>query len=371
MIRLPVLRPRLPTAERLLPYLQTIDASRVYSNHGPLLKQFQARLADHLRLIDGGVVCASSGTSALIGAILATAGRAKEDQPLAIIPAFTFAATATAVEQCGYEPYLADVDAESWMLDPEVLARHPLRHKVGVVVPVAPFGRPVPQAPWREFLRLTGIPIVIDGAASFDTVSRAPDIYIGNIPLAISFHATKSFGVGEGGAIVTTNTELGTRVERALNFGFHGSRDSGAASLNGKLSEYNAAVGLAELDGWTSKYSALANVMALYRQSMEAVQLAKYLCISPDISTCYALLVCRNSDQAKNVERDLDHHNIDCRRWYGGGIQHHSYYSTLSRDPLETTGDILSRLIGLPIAPDLAELEIQRVVTAIRGAVSR
>ena len=166
--RLPVLRPRLPSAECLLPYLQRIDRTRVYSNHGPLLSSFQNRLTNYPQLPAGSMTCTSSGTMAVVGAILAATGRASSKRPFAIIPAFTFVATAVAVQQCGYEPYVTDVDAKSWMLDPHALANHPLLHKVGVVVPVAPFGRPVPQGPWNEFHRRTSISVVIDGAASFE-----------------------------------------------------------------------------------------------------------------------------------------------------------------------------------------------------------
>jgi dTDP-4-amino-4,6-dideoxygalactose transaminase len=366
MDRLPVLRPRLPSADRLLPYLRSIDAARIYSNHGPLASELERRLSDQFGLPAGGVVCTSSGTAAIIGAILATAGRAREKRPLAVIPAFTFVATASAVEQCGYEPYLADIDAASWMLEPERLARHPLLDRIGVVVPVAPFGRPVAQEPWRTFRRLTNIPVVIDGAASFDTAPRAPDVNMGEIPIALSFHATKSFGTGEGGAMATSDIELATRATRALNFGFHGTRDSRSASTNGKMSEYNAAVGLAELDGWEDKQLASSRVMEIYRRSMEEVQLSNFLCIAPDISTSYVLFVCRTSDEAKSVQVSLDRHEIDSRLWYGSGVQHHTYFSALARDSLDTTEAVSPRLIGLPVAPDLTESDIRRIVTAVR-----
>jgi len=197
----PVLRPLLPLADRILPYLRRIDETRIYSNHGPLSSELERRLAEHLRLPQGALACASSGTAALIGAILAATGRATSERPLAIIPAFTFAATAAAVEQCGYQPYLADVAADSWMLDAERLLSHPERERVGIVVPVAPFGRPVPQEPWRRFRAMTGIPVVIDGAASFAGLADRPDRFLGEIPVAISFHATKVFATGEGGAV--------------------------------------------------------------------------------------------------------------------------------------------------------------------------
>src|SRR5262249_18312269 len=146
------------------------------------------------------------------------------------------------------------------------LADHPLIDRVGVVVPVAPFGRPVAQAPWKAFAQKTGVKIVIDGAASFDTVLTSPERCIADIPVAFSFHATKSFGTGEGGAIATSDVGLAERVTQALNFGFYGTRDSRVANTNGKMSEFHAAVGLAELDGWTEKHSAMRSVVAHYQR---------------------------------------------------------------------------------------------------------
>ena len=270
-----VLRPRLPLAERLMPYLRRIDATRVYSNWGPLASEFESRLADHFRLPAGGTVSASSGTAALVGAILASAGRASEERPLALVPAFTFVATAAAVEQCGYRPYLVDIEAGSWMLDPERMGSHPELGRVGLVVPVAPFGRPVPQAQWRIFREMTGIPVVIDGAASFDRAAEAPDRALGEIPVAISFHATKSFATGEGGCVAATDTDLILRIGQALNFGFQMTRESRSAAINGKMSEYHAAVGLAELDGWPEKRLALEAVADNYRRRLGDVGLSR------------------------------------------------------------------------------------------------
>src|SRR5262249_52882307 len=157
-----------------------------------------------------------------------------------------------------------------------------------------------------------------------------------DIPVAISFHATKSFGIGEGGAVATTSRGLALRTQRVLNFGFFGSRNSRSPSTNGKMSEYHAAVGLAELDGWARKYADLSNVMLTYCRMMEKARLSRFLCVHPDISTSYALLVCRGSDEASAAEHALDRHGIDCRRWYGTGVHGHSYFARmLPRDRLD------------------------------------
>jgi len=367
---IPVLRPLLPCADRILPYLRRIDETRLYSNHGPLSLELERRLAEALGLPPGGLVTASSGTAALVGAILASAGRASPDRPLAIIPAFTFAATAAAVEQCGYRPYLADVGAESWMLDPARLVDHPKREQLGLVVPVATFGRPVPQEPWRRFRATSGIPVVIDGAASFAGLAERPGEFLGAIPVAISFHATKAFATGEGGAVATIDTDLALRSGQALNFGVSGIRDCRMASTNGKMSEYHAAVGLAELDFWPEKLAAFRTVAERYRQAVAAAGLAQRFYGMPDIAPNYALFRCRGAAEADRVEHSLRQGSIDFRLWYGRGLQHQTYYTSLPRDALDVTDDIAPCLVGLPMAPDLDEETIGRVVTALAAGAA-
>jgi dTDP-4-amino-4,6-dideoxygalactose transaminase len=364
----PVLRPRLPSADRLLPYLRRIDAARVYSNWGPLSAELEARLAERLGLSAGGVVSAASGTAALAGAILATAGRATEARPLALLPAFTFIASAAAVEQCGYRPCLADVDAETWMLDPDRLAGLPDLDRVGVAVPVAAFGRPVPQEPWRRFRERTGIPVVVDGAAGFDRAVGSEGVVGGGAPVAFSFHATKAFATGEGGAVASTDPELAAATSQALNYGFRGTRESRSPSINGKMSEYHAAVGLAELDGWPDKLAALEGAGRRYRLAVGDEDLAARLVTAPEISASYVLLHCKSAEEARRVRAALARAGVDYRLWYGAGLHAHASFSGVRLEPLEVTDRLAERVIGLPLAPDLDEDAVGRVTAALRSA---
>ena len=362
---IPVFRPQLPRCRDLLTYLQRIDASRIYSNHGPLLLELEHRLCGYLGMRSGGVRCANSGTNALIGAILAAAGRATASRPWAIIPAFTFVATAAAVEQCGYQPFLADVDVNSWLLDPEALIDHPMREHIGLVVPVATFGRPVPQAPWQAFHEKTGIPVVIDGAASFAGVADNADVFLGNIPVALSFHATKCFATGEGGAVVSRDTDLMASAAQALNFGFSGSRDSRTASTNGKMSEYHAAVGLAELDGWEGKLRAFGSVAERYRRRLADAGLSEWLWSTPDVAPNYVILDCQSATRAESVQSSLSRSGIDSRLWYGRGLHTQTYLFDVQRGSLDVSESLAPRMIGLPVATDLTEDSIGRVVAAV------
>lgn len=362
-----MLRPRLPVLSRLEPYIRRIDESRIYSNWGPLVTELERRLDEPL---GARVVSASSGTSALVGACLAVAGRASAERPIAVLPAFTFVATAVAVAECGYEVYLADVDAATWALDPARLVRDVDLSRVGLVVPVAPYGRPVPQDAWRAFQDETGMPVVVDAAASFELLLGDPSSYVGEIPVTLSLHATKTFSSGEGGCVLCASDELAERVMQALNFGFRDSRDSASASINGKLSEYHAAVGLAELDGWSDKQEAVRRVSESYARAFDDAGVRSQLVVWPDVASCYTLLACADGEDATSVAAALAAASIDYRFWYAGGVQKNTHFADVTHEPLPVTEQLAARLVGLPAAIDLDEPAIARIAHAVASVLA-
>ncbi len=326
--------------------------------------ELSRRLGTRFSLADENVITAASGTAALIGAILATVGRARKERPLALVPGYSFVATAVAAEACGYEVLFADIDEESLLLEPADALSHPSLDRVGLVIPVGAFGRAIAQSGWREFRDATGVGVVIDGAACFEAASAAPSALLGEIPVAMSFHATKSFGTGEGGCVVTSDRDLAKDVVRALNFGFFGTRECRAASINGKMSEYHAAVGLAELDGWDEKERGLKTVAENYRRSFQKLGLADRFIGAPDSASCYVLFRCETEQKAQALAAHLERESIGYRFWYGRGIHKEPYFTRRSC-VLPNSENAASRLIGLPVAPDLATQDIERIVNTV------
>lgn len=365
---IPVLRPRLPTAEAVLPWLRRMDSARVYSNFGPLVREFESRLAHQLALRPAQVASAGTGTAALVGAILAVAGRATRDRPLALMPAYTFVATAVAARECGYDPWLADMDPETWMLDPLALATHPRLAQFGVVIPVSAYGRPVPQRAWREFSERTGVPVVIDGAACIEAVLRDPAGLVGDVPLALSFHATKSLATGEGGCVLCTDEERVARATQAMNFGFRHNRDSAGPSVNGKMSEYHAAVGLAGLEQWAAKQREVECTLGEYRRQAAAAGVQAGLFTAPQLSSSYVLYACPDTAFAGRLQSLLAGRRIGFRHWYGQGLHGQTHFTGADRDPLPVTEALAPRLVGLPMAADLSPARIARIVDALRAA---
>jgi len=365
----PVCRPKMVKAEALLPYLRVLDESRHYSNYGPLVQRLEARLAQALNLPRDTVTTASSGTAALVGAILAGQGRASDARPYCAMPSYTFVATAVAAEHCGYQPLLLDVDPEDWQLHPEAVRAHPLFDRVGLVMPVAPYGRGVPQSRWTGFAAETGIDIVIDGAASFEACADDPACFLGPLPVALSLHATKALATGEGGAIVCTQPERIARSVQTLNFGFRLTREARAPGSNGKMSEYHAAVGLAELDGWDRKRNRFSMVAEAFLEVATTFGFEARLRSSPLLASNYLLLALDDEEQAGRVGRSLSDHRVDHRLWYGRGLHRQPYYADCPAAPMPVCDRLAPTLLGLPMSVDMNDEDVTRTLYAVHLAI--
>jgi dTDP-4-amino-4,6-dideoxygalactose transaminase len=367
--RIPVYEASLPCVTALLPYLASIDENRWYSTRGPLVCEFERRLSA-LVGARAYAVTAASGTSALEAAVLATAGRATSLRPLALMPAYTFVATAMAAERCGYIPYFLDITRDDWSLDAERLVNQPALAHAGVVIPVAPYGRALEQAKWRDFVAATGIPVVIDGAAAFESLVADPARFAGDVPVTLSFQATKAFSTAEGGAVAWSNVDGLTRVLQALNFGLLGTHESASSGTNGKMSEYHAALGLAALDALAEKHSRNVCMTEAYRAAATARDIADRIVVAPSIASNYVLFVGTSDAQTHRVVDELERNAIETRRWYGRGLHHEPYFTTAARgDALEVTDEIASRTIGLPAFERLTPKQVATIVGCIADVV--
>jgi dTDP-4-amino-4,6-dideoxygalactose transaminase len=349
---LPVAKPRLPLANEILPYLRRIDQSRWYSNSGPLIQEFEARLATHAG--QGAVAAVANATVGLTLALLTY------DLPLGslcMVPAWTFAATGHAIQLAGLVPWIVDADAASWALEP-VAARKLLREAPGLVsavIPVSPFGQPIDFAGWSSFRDATGLAVVIDAAAMFDTI-RAQ-----SVPAVVSLHATKVLGVGEGGFVVGTDAAFIQELQKRANFGFWGSREATVRSFNGKLSEYAAAVGLAALDTWDATRADFARVAAAYG---EAFRGESKVMIQEGFGRRWVsstVVIALAQAGAESVGRALAANGIGTRRWWGGGLHRHAAFEKLPRGRTENADELAESVIGLPCWRDLPNDEIRKV----------
>lgn len=355
-----VARPQLASAERILPYLQSIDEARSYSNFGPLVTAFEARLAGRLRW-PASVATTANGTAAVALALQAVA----DGEGYCAMPAWTFAATAHAAVRAGLVPWFLDVDPETWMLDPDAvkaeLARAPGR--IAAIATVAAFGRMPDLQAWAALREETGVPVVLDAAAAFDTLTEAP------VPAAVSLHATKVMGVGEGGYLATQDPGLVDRIRQLSSFGFRGSRVAQVCATNAKMSEYAAAVGHAALDAWPAMR--LRYLLAAQRLRMALMDTPE-VAFQPGWGLDWVSSVCvvgLPEGSAAAVAAHLAGCGIDTRRWWGDGCQAMPAFAALPCQPLPNTLRLVGSTLGLPFAADLEADEIDRIAEAVKDAL--
>lgn len=357
---IPVLKPKLPETSAILPYLRQIDENRWYGNGGPLVQAFEKRVGEMFRASCDHVVMVANGT---LGLTVALQAMEVDRGTLCLMPSWTFTATPAAALAAGLQPCFLDVDRNTQTILPEQVKAQlkMIGRPVGAVIPVSPFGAPVDVAGWDRFTEETGIPVVIDAAAAFDSFVSG-NMKIGRTPVMISLHATKICGIGEGGLLLSKSNDIMFRVRRIINFGFENDRLSHRIAINAKPSEYNAAVGMAVLDQWHDIRGAWARVQEFYCDTLAKMGVTCWMHSDWVTSTCNILVPGR----ASALAADLREQGIDTRRWWETGCHAHPAYRHCPvQGELTVTQWLGQSMLGLPGAMDLPRADQEKVCKAI------
>lgn len=346
----------------LEPYLDRIDQAKHYTNFGPLNKELEARHAARFGVPDG---CLTTVGNATLGLALALRAMEPRQDSLCIMPAWTFVATPLAALMAGLTPYFVDVDRDTWGLDPErvmeAIATAP--GKVGAIMPVLPFGRPLPAAIWDDFSDQTGVPVVIDAAAAIDTLTPVRSLSV------VSLHATKLLGAGEGGVVVSTDAALVAKVRSLSAFGFRGARIAHLAGTNAKMSEYHAAVGLAALDHWPQTRQAYANLALAYTEALSNGNFAR---LQPGFGDSWLGPTCVASfphEQADAAAASLAAARIETRHWWERGAHAHPATAHLPRTNLSITEHLAKSTLGLPFHLEMTQADVDQLANVLSGVV--
>lgn len=351
---IPVMRPLLPTADKIAPYIKKIDENRWYTNFGPVNSEFEKRLAEHFGVKPTEITTFSNATAALVTTMR---GLNVPRGSYCAVPSYTFVATVGGAYNADLMPFFVDVNEQTWAVEPENLLQ--IKDRITSAVIVSPFGAPLDIKKWENFQKETGINIIIDAAASFDTVSRFKEFApSATIPIIISLHATKPFGVGEGGIVICKDEEFIFKIKKLSNFGFT-SEGIIFRGTNAKMNEYNAAVGLAEMDGWQQKRKKLIELNQIYLTKLEEIGLKASLSRGWATTTCNVLLKKNNADEVIN---HLASKGIESRRWWKKGCHNFEPYKTFPKTPLFNTDKLVDSVVAVPFWLGLTEKEISKVI---------
>jgi dTDP-4-amino-4,6-dideoxygalactose transaminase len=258
-----VTRPELPPLERLLPMLEDIWQRGVLTNGGPYHERFEAALAAYLGV--PFVSLFNNATTALLVALRQQGVRGE-----VITTPFSFVATSHAIRWCGAEPVFVDIDPRTLNLDPACIEAA-ITPRTSAIMPVHCYGHPCDVEAIDRIARSHGLPVIYDAAHAFGVRRGARSLLDHGDLAVLSFHATKVFNTFEGGAIVCRDAATRHAVEQLKNFGIVDEENVDAIGLNGKMSEFNAALGLLQLEGVDAAIARRREVQARYQAGLAGV----------------------------------------------------------------------------------------------------
>jgi dTDP-4-amino-4,6-dideoxygalactose transaminase len=364
-MKIQLLRPSLPTAEELLPWLKIIDKNHHYSNFGPLHQRFVKQLEG---LFEGSsIALTSSGTSALELAI-STLGLNQNSRVL--VPSLTFPATALAVLKSGHQPVFSDIDGDNWQLTPEIASGLLANTKIDAILPVATFGVPCSAKKWDTFVAKHNIPVVIDAAGAFGN-QQIPEL----ISIIFSLHATKTFSTAEGGLVVSRNKKTANNIKSAINFGFssEGIVSGNYIGGNHKLSEYHSAIGICSLNNYSEQVTIRKSLLNYYLKELS--NLGDLIGIQKDLPGQSISTLCIRITEPNRIDSIINtllSSGIEIRRWYFPPLHKHQTFAQYQcANNLSNTKAIGENLIGLPFHLSLTHTDIKYICKQLKLAFTK
>lgn len=347
-----VTRPFLPPLEELQPYLEQIWANRQLTNAGPFHQQFEQALCEYLGVEH--ISLFANGTLALV-----TALQALRITGEVITTPYSFVATAHSLLWNGIKPVFVDIDPATFNLDAEKIEAA-ITPQTTAILPVHVYGRPCATDRIQQIADTYGLKVIYDAAHAFAVEDKGGSILRHGDLSILSFHATKVFTTFEGGAIISPDEKTKKRIDYLKNFGFADEVTVVAPGINGKMNEFQAAMGLLQLKYVDSALEQRAGIDQRYRELLADIPGIRFL-PHPDSKrhnySYFPILVDPEYPLTRDeLYRRFREKNIYVRRYFYPLISEFPMYRALpsaSKSNLPIASTIADKVLCLPIYPDL------------------
>jgi dTDP-4-amino-4,6-dideoxygalactose transaminase len=362
---LPFFRPAKPPLQRVVQRLEPSYDKGMLTNSA-LVRELEERVADRLDVPH--VVAVASCTA---GLMLVTQALT-EPGGVAVMPSFTFSATAHAAVWAGAVPRFAECDRATCQIDLDDAARR--LDGASLLVGTHVFGAPCQPDAVEALGAEAGIPVLFDAAHALGATRAGRPIGGFGDAEVFSLSPTKVLVAGEGGLIATRDPELAERLHLGVDYGNPGDYDTRFAGLNARMSELHAAVALCSLDELDDHLAIRRNLADRYRTGLDSVPGIALQAVDPgDVSTYKDLTVI--VDEADfGLDRDtlvraLDAEGIDTRPYFWPPVHRQQAYAHLAAETgeLPATDWVSRRVVSLPLWRDMPEGSVERVVEAVAG----
>jgi dTDP-4-amino-4,6-dideoxygalactose transaminase len=351
-----VTQPSLAPLPEFVEHLRTIWRSGVMTHNGPLMQRLERELRDGLGV--SNMVCVANGTAAMQLAL-----RALDLSGEIITTPFTFIATANIIawERC--TPVFVDVDPGSWNLDPTKIEAAITKKTVGIL-PVHVFSAPCDTEAIGRIASRHGLKVVYDAAHAMSVNHRGRSVLSYGDVSCISFHATKLFNTAEGGACVARSPRIAERLRRMRFFGFNDAKDVVDSGMNAKMTEVNAALGLANLRHLEAVKRARKMKYQRYLRALSGCDFLTFQTFDPEeYNYSYLPVVFDSETRLLKVEKALHAKGIVPRRYFYPSLNTLGVFRKSRK--LAVAEQVARCVMCLPLYTDLANADIDRIAEIV------
>jgi dTDP-4-amino-4,6-dideoxygalactose transaminase len=355
-----VTRPFLPPLEAFCAGLREIWENRWLTNEGPIVRRFARQLSQYLET--DNLCLFNNGTLALQ---IALQGMGISGE--VITTPFTFVATTHALFWNKIRPVFVDIEPDYYTLDPEKVEAA-ITPWTTAILAVHVYGHPCQVEALAQIARRHHLRLIYDAAHAFGVQVAGRSIaHCGDMSM-FSFHATKLYHSLEGGLLVFQDAGLKKTLDYLKNFGFENEVEVVMPGTNAKMNEMQALMGsmmLQYLDELIDKRGRLAHLYREYLTDVPGLKLAP--CPGANVRYNYGYMPVEIDESRFGISRDrlyeeLKQYNIYTRRYFYPLICDYACYRNLAiRNPLHVARQAASRILTLPIYPDLAEDDVRRI----------
>lgn len=359
---IPVTKPYLPSREKLDKYLDGIYERQWLTNNGQLVQELTHRLEDYLGVEN--LLLVSNGTLALQIAYraLGVSDASPGAQPEAITTPFTFIATASSLKWDGVQPVFSDIDPETWCLNPANIEAA-ITPGTRAIVPVHVFGNACDVEAIDVIAQKHNVKVIYDACHAFGVNYKGESLLKHGDATTLSFHATKLFHTGEGGAIIFNRKEDLERAKKMINFGITGPESIEELGINAKMNELQAAMGLCVLDEMEENLKARANVWHRYERALSNKLQLQSKPEALDYNYAYFPVVFESEEQAVQVAAILKDNGVLARRYFYPSLESVECLGVGAHQPVSK--DIASRILCLPIFDQLSQSDQTNIINLI------
>jgi dTDP-4-amino-4,6-dideoxygalactose transaminase len=345
----------LPPFEEYTQFVKRAFDAEWLTNRGALVQELEKKVSDYLEV--DSIIITNNGTAPLQIALQVLA-----DQGEVITTPFSYVATTAAIlwERC--TPVFVDIDPEHLTID-ETKIESAITNKTKAILVTHVFGNPCNVIEIERIANKHNIKVIYDAAHCFGVTYKGESVFNYGDVSTCSFHATKLFHTGEGGAMFIKDKALKHQLYYSHNFGHDGPEKFHGLGINAKISELQAAMGLAVLPYMENIISSRKKVCDFYDKKLDFSNLNRLkIREGTQWNYSYYPVIFKNETTLKNVQDALNENKIFPRRYFYPSLNKVEY---VNGPKMPISEDIASRILCLPLYVGIDENDLERICKII------